>query len=89
MRVVDIWFSALLVLLIPTRSSVALATAKSSGLFGVPAGGSTATKSSSSPTTTTTTTIQAASIGGATAEAPATVSSSSVSDSASEVCACI
>jgi len=41
MRFADIWFSALLVLLIPTRSSVALATAKSSGLFGIPAGGST------------------------------------------------
>jgi len=65
MRFADIWFSALLVLLIPTRSSVALATAKSSGLFGIPAGGSTKLSH---------TQIQAASID-ISADAPATVSS--------------
>ena len=46
MRVADVWFSALWVLLIP--SSLALATAKSSGLFGIPSGGSTAMASRTS-----------------------------------------
>lgn len=44
MKFNGLWFSALWALLIPTSSSLALATAKSSGLFGIPAGGSTTSK---------------------------------------------
>jgi len=46
MRIADLWFSALWVLLVPTCRSLALATAKinSNGLFGIPSGGSTSTK---------------------------------------------
>lgn len=71
MKVADLWFSALWVLLIPTCSSFALAISKSNGLLGIPSGGSTSTKK---------THLQAASID---ASAPATVSSAT---SASEVC---
>jgi len=46
MRFAAICLSTLLALLVPTRSSLALATAKSSGVFGVPHGGSTATRPS-------------------------------------------
>ncbi len=76
MRAVDLWFSALWLLLIPTSSSLALATAKSSGLFGIPAGGSTAAK----------TKLQAATIDASSAETPTTVSGATASSS--EVCAC-
>lgn len=63
MKVADLWFSALWVLLIPTCSSFALAISKSNGLLGIPSGGSTSTKK---------THLQAASID---TSAPATVSS--------------
>lgn len=76
MRAVDLWFSALWALLIPTSSSLALATAKSSGLFGIPAGGSTAAK----------THLQAASVDASSAETPTTVSDATASSS--EVCDC-
>mmetsp|Transcript_17480 Transcript_17480/g.43609 ORF Transcript_17480/g.43609 Transcript_17480/m.43609 type:complete len:523 (+) Transcript_17480:203-1771(+) len=71
MRAVDLWFSALWLLLIPTSSSLALATAKSSGLFGIPAGGSTAAK----------TKLQAATIDASSAETPTTVSGATASSS--------
>ena len=73
MRAVDLWFSCLWALLIPTSSSLALATAKSSGLFGIPAGGSTAAK----------TQLQAASVDASSAEIS---SVSSATASSSEVC---
>jgi len=70
MRAVDLWFSCLWALLIPTSSSLALATAKSSGLFGIPAGGSTAAK----------TQLQAASVDASSAEI-SSVSSATASSS--------
>jgi len=61
MRVADLWFSASWVLLISTCGSLALATAKSSNpLFGVPSGGSTATKKH----------LEATTMGTSSAEAP-------------------
>lgn len=60
MRIADLWFSALWVLLVPTCRSLALATANSNGLFGIPSGGSTSTK----------TRVQATSIDASSAEAP-------------------
>ena len=76
MRVVDLWFGALWALLFPTSSSLALATAKSSGLFGIPSGGSTSTKSKMH--------LEAASVDAASADSSATVSNASVGSS--EVC---
>jgi len=66
MKLADIWFRAIWVLLIPTCSSLALATAKSNGLFGVPSGGSTSTKTHH---------LQAASVDAASGEASTMVSS--------------
>jgi hypothetical protein len=74
MRIADLWFSALWVLLVPTCRSLALATANSNGLFGIPSGGSTSTK----------TRVQATSIDASSAEAPSSVSSAAFSSS--EVC---
>lgn len=71
MRITDLWFSALWALLIPTSSSLALATAKSSGLFGIPSGGSTSTK----------THLQAASVDASSADLSTPVSSAAASSS--------
>lgn len=75
MRVADIWFGALWVLLIPNcSSSLALATAKSSSsnsLFGIPSGGSTAAAQQRSSAATATE-IRATSMDAAAAEASAT-----------------
>lgn len=70
-----LWFSALWALLIPSSSSLALATAKSSGLFGIPAGGSTASK----------TNLQAASVDASAADISTPVSNAPAASS-SEVC---
>ena len=75
MKFNGLWFSALWALLIPTSSSLALATAKSSGLFGIPAGGSTASK----------TNLQAASVDASSADISTPVSSAPAVSS-SEVC---
>lgn len=75
MKFTDLWFSVLWALLIPTSSSLALATAKSSGLFGIPAGGSTASK----------THLQAASVDASSADISTPVSSAPAVSS-SEVC---
>ena len=70
MRVADLWFSAIWVLLISTYSSLALATAKGANvLFGVPSGGSTATKQRH----------QAVSIDTSSTEMPTTVSGTTTS----------
>ena len=76
MRVADLWFSSVLwVLLISNCSSLALATAKINSVFGIPHGGSTATK----------TALKAATVDASAAQVPTAVSSSSVASS-SEVC---
>eukprot|EP00534_Pseudo-nitzschia_fraudulenta_P000328 CAMPEP_0201119314 /NCGR_PEP_ID=MMETSP0850-20130426/3471_1 /ASSEMBLY_ACC=CAM_ASM_000622 /TAXON_ID=183588 /ORGANISM="Pseudo-nitzschia fraudulenta, Strain WWA7" /LENGTH=536 /DNA_ID=CAMNT_0047384979 /DNA_START=352 /DNA_END=1962 /DNA_ORIENTATION=+ len=75
MRVADIWFGALWVLLIPTcSSSLALATAKSSSnsLFGIPSGGSTAAAQQRLSSSSAATEIRATSMDAAAAEASAT-----------------
>lgn len=75
MRVAGLWFStALWVLLISNCSSLALATAKSNGVFGIPHGGSTAAR----------TRLKAVTADVSAAEAQAAVSSTSVAGSSED-----
>ena len=81
MRIADLWFSALWVLLVPTCRSLALATAKinGNGLFGIPSGGSTSTKTRAQATGIESSASSAE-------MAPSSVSIVPAASSSSEVC---